>query len=45
MYDNTNTYSIKILLGGLAHGEVLPPDYANVGGDFTVPLRYFTQSC
>ena len=44
-YDNTNTHSIKILLCGLAHGEVLPPDEANVSEDFTVSLRYFTQSC
>ena len=44
-YDNTNTHSIKILLWGLAHGEVLPLDEANVSEDFTVSLRYFTQSC
>ena len=44
-YIDTNTHSIKMLLCGLAHGEVLPPNEANVGGDFTVPLRYFTQSC
>ena len=44
-YDNTNTHSINILLCGHAHGEVLPPDEANVSEDFTVPLRYFTQSC
>ena len=34
-----------MLLCGLAHGEVLPPDEANVSEDFTVFLRYFTQSC
>ena len=44
-YDNTNTHFIKILSCGLAHGEVLPPDEANVSEDCTVPLRYFTQSC
>ena len=44
-YDNTNTHSIKILLCGLAHGEVLPPDEANVSENFTVTLCYFTQSC
>ena len=44
-YDDTNTHSIKILSGGLVHGEVLPRDEANVSGDFRVPFRYFTQSC
>ena len=33
------------MLCGLAHAEVLPLDEANVSEDFTVPLRYFTQSC
>ena len=36
---------MKILLCGHAHGKVLPPDEANVSQDFTVHLRYFTQSC
>ena len=31
-YDDTNTHSIKILLGGLVHGEVLPRDEANLSG-------------
>ena len=44
-YDNTNTHSIKILWCGHAHGEALPPNEANVSEDFTVPLRYFIQSC
>ena len=29
-YDDTNTHSIKMLLGGLVHGEVLPRDEANL---------------
>ena len=45
MYDNRNTHSINILLGGHVHGEVLPHDEVNVRGGFTVPLRYLTQSC
>ena len=40
-YDNSNTHPIKVLLCGLAHGEVLPP----MSQDFTVPLRHFPQSC
>ena len=44
-YGDTNTHSIKILSGGLAHGEVLLRIEANVSGDFMVPLRYFTRFC
>ena len=44
-HDVLAIHSIKIWLGGLAHGEVLPLDEASVSGDFTVLLHHFTQSC
>ena len=42
-YDSTNTHSIKIVLGRLAHGKFLPSDEASGSGDFTVSSTYFTQ--